>query len=86
MHLCLPYYLNAKIYRSDNKYKYMVCDTKTLTNKNLFFDKNISSNKIYQYSIIPYYETKGRIYYGKEILLNKIKSPIYYIDDNEWIS
>lgn len=86
MRLCLPYYINAKIYRSDGLYKYQICDTKNLLNKNEFIDKKISSNKIYQYSVIPYYQQDDKIYYGKEIFLNKIKSPIYYIDDCDWIN
>lgn len=84
--LCLPYYINVRIFRNDGCYKCLIGDTKKLTNKNLFIDKNISSNKIYQYSVVPYFEKNGKTYYGKEIFLNKIKSPIYYIDDNEWIN
>ncbi len=84
--LCLPYYINARIFRNDGYYKCLIGDTKKLANKNLFIDKNINSNKIYQYSVVPYCEKDGKTYYGKEIFLNKIKSPIYYIDDNEWIN
>ena len=84
--LCLPYYINAKIFRNDGVYKYQICDTKKLLNKNEFIDNKISSNKIYQYSVIPYYQKEDQIYYGNEIFLDKIKSTIYYIDDCDWIN
>ena len=45
---------------------------------------NIKENKIYSYSVIPYYFCENKRYYGKEIYLEKIKSPTKNIADDWW--
>jgi len=48
----------------------------------LFVDKFNSKTSTYSYIVLPYTNIDGKIYYGKEIALEKIKSPI--IDTDDW--
>lgn len=81
--LCVAQCINAKIFRIDNGKKVEVFDTK---NKNNFIynDCNLVRDKIYSYTILPYYESDNKTYYGKEIYLEKIKSPTNIAGDNWW--
>ena len=49
-----------------------------------YVNKNVESEKIYSYSILPYYINENKTYYGKEIFLEKIKSPTNSAGDNWW--
>ena len=71
------------IYKLLDGKKELVFDTKN-SNCLEYFDKDIFSGKIYQYSIVPYFENDGIIYKGKEILLEKIKSPSITLGDDWW--
>ena len=71
--LCLTEYYNAKIYKLINGNKTLIYDTKN--NKNYFIDKNVDKSDFNEYVIVPYYTDGTKIYYGKEIILEKIKSP-----------
>ncbi len=72
--LCLTQYYDALIFKKENNKKYKIYDTK-YGDKNLFIDNDLLPNKTYTYSVIPYYQVSDKIYYGKEIILQKIKSP-----------
>ena len=72
--LCLTEYYNAIIFREENGKKIKIYDTKN-NNKEMFIDTNIKENKTYTYSVIPYYTADNKVFYGKEIVLKKIKSP-----------
>lgn len=72
--LCLTQYYDALIFKKENNKKYKIYDTK-YGDKNLFIDNDLLPNKTYTYFVIPYYQVSDKIYYGKEIILQKIKSP-----------
>ena len=78
--LCLTECINAKIYRLENNKKTLVYDTKN-NNKNEFIDKDVLGGKIYEYIILPYYENSNVTYFGKEIRLEKIKTPSTTLGD-----
>ena len=81
--LCLSQYINAKIYLTKNNNRYEVFDT--LKNNNDTYNETIIlPNTVYSYSIVPYYVNENKIYYGKEVFLEKIKSPTNFAGDNWW--
>ncbi len=79
--LNLPEYYNAYIYRTNNNKKIIVYDTLN-NNKKQFCDTNLDENTEYLYSIVPYIKKENEIVKGKEIYLDKIKTP--KTDVNEW--
>ncbi len=81
--LCVTKYINAKIYKQYDDKKEEVFDT-IKDNCTTYIDNNLIKNKTYTYSILPYYVSENKIYYGKEIFLKKIKSPTNNVDDNWW--
>ncbi len=76
--------IKVLIYRSINGVKTLVFDTKNATSK-CFIDKCLEYNTEYQYSIIPYYDNGNKSFYGKEIFLDKIKTPPFKGGDDWWI-
>ena len=78
--LCLAEYYDAIIYKHFNNKKIAVYDTAN-NNKFLFIDTNIKPNEKYIYSVVPYYKTFEKTFYGKEIILDAIKTPSSIIDD-----
>ena len=80
--LCHAEYIDALVYRLDEKKNQLVFNTEN--NVSAFIDKNITCNKIYQYIIIPYYKNGDKIFMGKEILTKKIKSPNFEFGENWW--
>ena len=78
--LCVAQYLKFYIYRDDGITKELIYDGDNITE---FIDDKINPNIIYQYSIIPYYKNQNNTIYGKELLLDKIKSPSV-IDGDDW--
>ena len=78
--LCLPQYYDAIIYRTSDGNKTKVYDTFN-NDRKTFTDKNTEKNKVYEYSIVPYYKYNDKIFYGEEIFLSKIKSPNNSFDD-----
>ena len=72
------------IYRSINGEKTLIFDTKNSTSK-CFVDKSLEYNTEYEYSIIPYYDNGNKSFYGKEIFLDKIKTPPFKGGDDWWI-
>ncbi len=80
--LSMPEYQNAKIYRENNGYKICVYDT--IAGEKIFIDKSVKPDDIYFYSIIPYYNDGITIHYGKEVLLDKIKTPRIKLGANNW--
>ncbi len=78
--LCLTQYYDALVFREENGKKVKVYDTKN-NNKSIFIDKEIKENRTYTYSVIPYYSCDNKTYYGKEIVLSKIKSPTNIVGD-----
>ncbi len=83
LQLCVAQYINCKIYKSENGKKKEVFDT-IKNNSYTFIDKDIIAGNSYSYSIVPYYINENKIYYGKEIFLEKIKSPTNNAGDNWW--
>jgi len=79
--LCLTEYYNAYIYKKSYNDKILIADTALLNNKNLIIDKLIFPDKIYEYSIIPYYKYNNELILGEEIFLNKIKTPAVNVND-----
>ena len=81
MSLCLPQYYELEIYKIENgKYK-KIYDTLN-NNKNEFIDNEIISECLIDYKVIPYYFDGKNKHFGKEIYLEKIKSP--NIVGDEW--
>lgn len=80
--LCQTEYINSKIYKMENNKKTLVFDSQN--NNNIFTDKNVEANKIYEYVIVPYFQSENNIYYGKEIVLEKIKTPNNSFGDDWW--
>ncbi len=78
--LCLTQCINAKIFRVENNQKIEVFDS-AKNNKNVFTEKLLKKNQIYNYIVIPYYKNNEKIFFGKEIILEKIKSPVLEADD-----
>lgn len=79
--LCLPQYYEIEIYKLENdKYK-KIYDTLN-NNKNEFIDTEIISECVLDYKVVPYYFDGKNKYFGKEIYLEKIKSPT--IVGDEW--
>ncbi len=81
--LCVAKHIDAKIFIKENGKKYEVFDTKK-SNNHTYINNDIVADKIYSYSIVPYYIKDDKIYYGKEIILEKIKSPTNSAGDNWW--
>lgn len=81
--LCVTQYINAKIYKIENGKRKEVFDT-IKNNSYTFIDKDLESGKSYSYSIVPYYINEDKVYYGKEILLKKIKSPTNNNAGDNW--
>lgn len=81
--LCLTEFYDAVIFRAENNGEFkMIYDTKN-NSKEIFIDNDILPETTYQYKITPYYLTDKNKYFGQEIVLDKIKSPIKN-DIGEW--
>ena len=80
--LCLTEYCDALIYRIENGQKKLVYDTKN--NLSEFVVSGLKYSSTYQYIVIPYVENNGNINYGKEIKLEKIKTPNGSFGDGWW--
>lgn len=79
--LCQTELYNYFIYQTKNGQKKLVKDTKG--DKQIFTDKLLSPG-VYEYSVIPYFESSENIFLGKEYFFNKIKSPNIKFGDNWW--
>ena len=82
--LCLTEYCNVLIYREENGKRKLISDCKNIGIKEIF-DKDIENNKTYTYIAIPYFDNGQNIFYGKEIIIGKIKSPTKNIGDDWWL-
>ena len=78
--LCQTEYVNVKIYKVVNGKKIEVHDTKTAKDKYNYKEKLVPSN-VYEFIAIPYYDNGKKIFYGKEIVLDKIKMPSIELGD-----
>lgn len=81
--LCLTQYYNAKIVKYKNGKKINEYDTVNFSDKSTFVD-NINDTSIYEYIIIPYYKNNEQIFFGEEILLDKIKLPTNNVGNDWW--
>ena len=80
--LCLSELYEYKVFRDDGAKKKEIYDSFT-DGKNLtIFDYDIMPNVIYKYSVIPYYISNGKTFYGEEIYSNKVKSSKIIFDDD----
>ena len=82
--LCVPEYIDYIVYDNNLGQKRKLFDSKNLKDKNNCVLKNISKGKVYNLSIIPYYEKNNKVFYGNEIFLNKIKTPTTSVGDDWW--
>ena len=82
--LCLTEYCNALIYREENGKRKLIRDCRDMETKEIF-DKDIKNNKTYTYILIPYFDNGQNIFYGKELIIGKIKSPTKNIGDDWWL-
>ena len=78
--LCLTQCINAKIYKLENDKKIEVFDT-AKTGGNIYTETLSKSNSIYSYVVVPYCNVDNKTYFGEEIFLEKIKSPVLETDD-----
>lgn len=78
--LCQTEYIDVKIYKVVNGKKIEVHDTKTAKDKYNYKEKLVPSN-VYEFIAIPYYDNGEKIFYGKEIVLDKIKMPSIELGD-----
>lgn len=78
--LCLTQCINAKIYRLEKGKKIEVFDS-LKNNQTVYTERIIQKNETYSYIVVPYYMTENKVYYGKEIVLEKVKSPVLETDD-----
>lgn len=81
--LCLTQYYDILIKKYKNNTLIKEYDSKKMTNKNLFKDI-ILDNETYYYSVTPYYCDSNKYYYGKEIILDKIKLPTTSVGNDWW--
>ncbi len=78
--LCLTQCVEAKIFRLENGKKIEVFDSSKSKDK-IYLDRCMKKNFTYTYIIVPYCNINGKTYFGKEIVLEKIKSPVLETDD-----
>ena len=76
--LCQIEHINALIYKIENNKKYKVFDTR---NGEYIYNEKLKPNSTYEFIVVPYYDDGKVVYYGKEMLLDKIKSPSIELDD-----
>ncbi|MBE5754335.1 MAG: hypothetical protein E7340_03260 [Clostridiales bacterium] len=81
LELCVTELCGARLYKIISGKKELIFDTK---DGNIYIDKKLKPNDINQYIIIPYYQTDNNIFYGKEVVLEKIKTPNLEFGDNWW--
>ncbi len=81
--LCLTQYYDAKIIKIKNGKKTTEYDTKNFSDKSFFVDY-INDNSVYEYKIIPYYKNNEEIFFGEEIILDKIKLPTNNVGNDWW--
>ncbi len=79
--LCVTELFGAKLYKIVDGKKELIFDTK---DGNIYIDKQLKQNDINQYIIIPYYKTENEIFYGDEVVLEKIKTPNFEFGDDWW--
>ncbi len=82
--LCLLEYYDAKVFREENGFKKCIYDTGVRERTSEILDINISADKTYVYSILPYYQSAEKTYYGNELYLQKIKTPKFNFDVKWW--
>lgn len=77
--LCQTEYINALIYKIENNKKIKVFDTKS---GEYIYNEKLKQNSSYEFIVVPYFNNGKTFYYGKEIILDKIKTPS--IELGEW--
>ena len=82
--LCLVEYQNIRIYKHENGKKTLIYDTKNGSKKE-FYDYGVIGGETYYYSYIPYSTVGENEYLGKEVFLDKIKTPTSSVGENWWI-
>lgn len=82
--LCHAEYCDALVYKKINNVKTLVFDTRI--NGDEFLDRVILPNTVYTYSVVPYFYNNDKIIKGKEVVLEKIKSPRLSLGDEWWLN
>ncbi|MCQ2400092.1 MAG: hypothetical protein MJ072_06260, partial [Clostridia bacterium] len=76
--------INYKVFRAEKGNKILIFDSKKSGEREIT-DKNLKKNTEYEYSVIPYYENKNKIFYGKEISVGRIKTD-GNLPENWWLN
>lgn len=84
--LCLTELYNARVYKETDGEKNCVYDSINEDDKTTFIDTDISPDKNYTYTIVPYYTDGDKHYYGEEIVLPTIKTPRINLGDDWWLN
>ncbi|MBR5192676.1 MAG: transglycosylase domain-containing protein [Clostridia bacterium] len=79
--LCQTEFINYVIYKETNGKKVKAFDT---NNKNYEYTELLNKHNDYTFYYLPYYKNNNKVIYGKEEILCKIKSPLYFNGDNWW--
>lgn len=79
--LCQTQLYNLIIYKHYNNKKFAIYDTAN-NNKEFYIDKDVLPNVKYVYSVVPYYKSENKIFYGQEIKLEPIK--ISSAEKDDW--
>lgn len=82
--LCLTQLYEAAIYRTESGHRELIFTIKGSADEIVLSDKRIMAGKLYEYSVIPYYKNESNCFYGKEIVLGKIKAPQSCGADEWW--
>ena len=82
--LCQIEYYDFIIYKSVNNDIIELYDSAKNGKTTEVLDSDIKSNTEYVYSIIPYFKGENQIYYGEEIVLDKIKTPTNLLVGDRW--
>lgn len=82
--LCLTQLYGAEVYRTEGGHRELVFDVKGSPEEIVLSDNTTSTGKLYEYSVVPYYKNEKNCFYGKEILLGKIKTPQKCGADEWW--
>lgn len=84
LQLCLVEYCDYLIFRENNGIKQMVYDSNAHGKNEEFIDTNLLPDTEYVYSLVPYFIGKNQVFYGEEIVVNKIKTPTSEIAGDDW--
>ena len=83
--LCLAEYYDFKILKKENGIKTTIYDSAVNEKRYTITDVDVYPERIYEYSILPYFNLGNKIVEGEEYTFQKIKSPSTDVDGSWWI-